>query len=202
MQRIGRTGRKRTGYVHVLLSEIREEDNWEKAKDTYGEVQKSIVRGDQLELYGDVERLLPDHVKPECLEKKMDIEEYVREEKGKGKKAAATGSSMDGITAAKKRKRDAKDMDRNIPAGTAAGFVKASELKKRKKRKVKEFDPLAGKDDDTDREIEAGLDGPRRTVSASAAPSGSPKTKKKALRKAATMNGGSKTTTEKKQKRK
>jgi ATP-dependent DNA helicase MPH1 len=200
LQRIGRTGRKRTGYVHVLLSEIREEDNWEKAKDTYGEVQKSIVRGDQLELYKDVERLLPDHAKPECLEKKMDIEEYVREEKGKGKKAAAAGSSTDGITAAMKRKRNAEDMGRNIPAGAAAGFVKASELKK-KKRKVKEFDPLAGEDDDTDREIEAGLDGPRRTISASAAPSGSSKTKKKVLRKAATVDGSSKKTTTRKKKK-
>jgi ATP-dependent DNA helicase MPH1 len=161
------------------------------------------VRGDQLELYGDVERLIPDHVKPECLEKKMDIEEYIREEKGKGKKAAAAESSTGATAAAKKRKRDADDMGRNIPAGAAAGFVKASELKKRKKRKVKEFDPLAGEDDDTDREIEAGIDGPRRTLSASAAPSGSPKIKKKALRKAATMDvGGKKTTKEKKKKKK
>lgn len=202
MQRIGRTGRKRTGYVHVLLSEIREEANWDKAKDTYGEVQKSIVRGDQLELYGDVERLLPDHMKPQCLEKKMDIEEYVREEKGKRKKASGTESSKnDHLAAAKKRKRDAEDMGRNIPAGTSTGFVKASELKKRKKRKVMEFDPLAGEDDDTDREIEAGLDGPRRSVSVSAAPSGSTKTKKKTLRKAATI-GGSKTTTKEKRKKK
>lgn len=180
LQRIGRTGRKRTGYVHVLLSEIREEANWDKAKDTYGEVQKSIVRGDQLELYGDVERLLPEHVKPECLEKKMDIDEYVREEKGK--------KAIEGLGAiARKRKRDGNDMGKSIPAGASSGFVKASELK-RKKRKLKEFDPLAGEDDDTDREIEAGLHGPRRTLSTSV-PSES---KKKTLRKAATVDGGTK----------
>lgn len=200
LQRMGRTGRKRTGYVHVLLSEIREEANWDKAKDTYGEVQKSIVRGDQLELYGDVERLLPDNIKPECLEKKMDIKEYVREEKGKGKKVVAAGASV-GDTK-KKRKRDADDLGRrNIPAGTSAGFVKASELKKRKKTKVTEFDPHAGEDDDTDREIEAGLNGPRRTVSTSAAPSG-PTKAKKALRKAITMDGSKKTAAQKKTKKK
>lgn len=182
--------------MHVLLSEIREEANWEKAKDTYGEVQKSIVRGDMLELYADVERLLPDHMKPEVLEKKMDIEEYVREEKGK--KAAASSS----VAAAKKRKRDADDMGRNIPPGASSGFVKASDLKKRKKAKVKEFDPLAGEDDDTDREIEAGLDAPpRRTVSTSAAPS-SPKKTKKVLRKAATMDSSKAPSKEKKKKKK
>lgn len=182
LQRIGRTGRKRTGYVHVLLSEIREEANWDKAKDTHGEVQKQIVRGELLELYGDVERLLPDHVKPECVERKMDIEEYVREEKEK----KVAGSSA---TAAKKRKRDENDMGRNIPPGTVSGFVKASELKKRKKTKPKEFDPLAGEDDDTDLEIEAGIHGPpRRTASTPA--SSKPTKKGKTFRKAATTVDG------------
>lgn len=202
MQRIGRTGRKRTGYVHVLLSEIREEANWEKAKDTYGEVQKSIVRGDQLELYGDVERLLPDHMKPQCLEKKMDIEEYIREEKTKGGKKDAAGPSKEGTAAAKKRKRDAEDMGRNIPDGAFAGFVKASALKKRKKTKVPEFDPLAGEDDDTDREIEAGLEGPRRTASTPAAATKIKKKSKKTLRKAKTMGGTEEDTKEKKKKKK
>ena len=177
MQRIGRTGRKRTGYVHVLLSEIREEANWDKAKDTHGEVQKQIVRGELLELYGDVERLLPDHVSPECVERKMDIEEYVREEKGK----KVAGSST---TVAKKRKRDENDISRHIPPGMVSGFVKASELKKRKKTNPKEFDPLAGEDDDTDLEIEAGIHcSPRRTISI---PVSSKPKKKRTLRKAAT----------------
>ncbi|KIY45345.1 P-loop containing nucleoside triphosphate hydrolase protein, partial [Fistulina hepatica ATCC 64428] len=80
LQRLGRTGRKRAGLVHVLLAEGREEQNLDKAKATYKEVQKSIVRGEQLELYGDVERLLPDNIKPQCLEKVMDIQPYVRED--------------------------------------------------------------------------------------------------------------------------
>lgn len=182
MQRIGRTGRKRTGYVHVLLSEIREEANWDKAKDTHGEVQKQIVRGELLELYSDVERLLPDHVKPECVERKMDIEEYVREEKGK----KVAGSS----TAAAERKRDKSDIGRNIPPGAISGFVKASELKKKRKRtNPKEFDPLAGEDDETDLEIEAGIHGPpRRTVSTPT--SSKPMKKKKTLHRAATTADG------------
>ena len=54
MQRVGRSGRKREGYVHVLLAERREEKNWNKAREAYNQVQRSIVRGDQLELYTDV----------------------------------------------------------------------------------------------------------------------------------------------------
>lgn len=149
------------------------------------------MRGDQLELYGDVERLLPAHVKPECLERKMDIEQYVREEKGK---KVAVGANAP----AKKRKRDGDGMGMSIPTGASSGFVKASELK-RKKPKLKEFDPLAGEDDDTDREIEAGLHGPRRTVSTSATPSES---RKKTLRKATTMDGRKKSSKEKKEKKK
>ncbi|KAL1739408.1 P-loop containing nucleoside triphosphate hydrolase protein [Schizophyllum fasciatum] len=76
LQRLGRTGRKRAGVVHVLLAEGREELNLEKAKDAYKQVQQSIVRGEALELYADVDRMLPDHIKPECLEQIMEIEEY------------------------------------------------------------------------------------------------------------------------------
>ncbi len=68
LQRVGRTGRKRDGRVEVLLAEGREENNWHEAQVKYKEVQKTIVRGDQLELYKDVPRLLPDDVKPSCIE--------------------------------------------------------------------------------------------------------------------------------------
>jgi len=54
-----------------LLAEGREENNWHEAQVKYREVQKTIVRGDQLELYKDVPRLLPDCVKPSCIEVRM-----------------------------------------------------------------------------------------------------------------------------------
>jgi hypothetical protein len=72
----------------VLLAEGREETNWNKAREAYNDVQKSIVRGEQLELYDDVERLLPDHIKPECLEMVMDIEEYDRSTAEKSREKA------------------------------------------------------------------------------------------------------------------
>ncbi|KAJ7630699.1 hypothetical protein FB45DRAFT_1027891 [Roridomyces roridus] len=158
LQRFGRTGRKREGKVHVLLAEIREEENMHQAKVTYKEVQKSIVRGDQLELYGDVGRLLPERVKPECLEKVMEIQEYVRED-GRKKRANSKERPAKGT----KRKRN-DDMFRNIPTGASTGFVSVSKLlvkgasNKRKKIEAipKDFEE-AGMDDDDDKEIEAGI---------------------------------------------
>ncbi|KAG6911756.1 hypothetical protein DXG01_000002 [Tephrocybe rancida] len=171
LQRLGRTGRKREGVVHVLLAEGREELNLEKAKDTYKEVQKTILRGEQLELYSDVPRLLPDHVKPECLEKAMEIQEYIRDE---GKKKATKENRSP--TAGTKRKRN-DDISRNIPAGASTGFVSVAELlvkgpKKQKRTKAlslprKDFE-AAGEDDGTDEDIESGIVSaapPRRTRS-------------------------------------
>ncbi|KAG2160089.1 uncharacterized protein EDB93DRAFT_1113395 [Suillus bovinus] len=189
LQRVGRTGRKRDGYVHVLLSEIREELNWDKAKDTYSELQRCIVRGDQLELYGDIPRLLPEHVKPQVLEKKMEIEEYVRQEHAPRKKSTAVNDE-DLSPKGKKRKRN-DDFARNIPPGASTGFVSVKDLlikgaavKKRKKSKTKGFDPTAAEDDSTDMELEANLMDMRRTASTPAGAS----TKKDKLRNTRTMD--------------
>lgn len=176
----------------------------DKAKDTYKEVQKTIWRGEQLELYADVQRLLPDHIKPDCLEMKMDIQEYVRED-GR-KKSISKGDSPE---KGKKRKRN-DDIGRNIPAGASTGFVSVAKLlvkgasKKRKKIGNSEDFDLAGQDDDTDMDIESGavLALPRRTVSTSAtttSKSSTTKAKTK-LRKAATMDGTKEASTAKKKK--
>uniref|UniRef100_A0A0W0FY27 ATP-dependent DNA helicase n=1 Tax=Moniliophthora roreri TaxID=221103 RepID=A0A0W0FY27_MONRR len=159
LQRLGRTGRKRAGIVHVLLAEDREEQNFEKAKLQYKEVQKSIVRGDQLIFYDDVERLLPDHVHPQCVEKCMEIQEYVREPTGRSK------SIGNGTTGVKRKRND--DIGRNIPAGASTGFVSVSDLLNKGKSKkpkpnasrstLRDFDDAAGEDDDTDRELESGV---------------------------------------------
>ena len=185
LQRVGRTGRQREGYVHVLLAKGREEMNWNKAREAYNDVQRSIVRGEQLELYGDVERLLPDYTKPECLEMVMEIEEYDR---------ATTESSRENIVRepSKKRKRNS-DLARDIPSGACTGFVRVAELlakqKVKKRKKITKFDVDAGLDDDTDEEIEAGLFAPRRAASTSATSTKPPKTK---LRRAKTTTDGGK----------
>ncbi|KAJ7042488.1 hypothetical protein C8F04DRAFT_1076096 [Mycena alexandri] len=190
LQRLGRTGRKREGTVHVLLAEGREEHNMDKAKVTYKEVQKTIVRGEQLELYGDVERLLPDHIKPECLEKEMEIQEYVREGRGKKKRSSSKEHHLPKGT---KRKRN-DDISRNIPDGASMGFVSVAKLLTKgsgnKRKKVsKEFEQ-AGEDDDLDMEIESGIVGlPRRSTSLAASTSASRPKAKSNLRRAATEGG-------------
>ncbi|KAG6902797.1 hypothetical protein C0995_011284 [Termitomyces sp. Mi166 len=187
LQRLGRTGRKRAGVVHVLLAEGREELNLEKAKDTYKEVQKTILRGEQLDFYTDVPRLLPDHIKPECLEKAMEIQEYVRDE---GRKNSIRENLS--LSSGTKRKRN-DDISRNIPAGASTGFVSVADLlikpKKQKKAKTpvqqRDFDN-AGEDDDIDMDIESGIvnAAPRRANSF--APSSSNHSDKPTLRKAKT----------------
>ncbi|KAI0932449.1 hypothetical protein AcW1_000425 [Taiwanofungus camphoratus] len=205
LQRIGRTGRKRDGIVHVLLAEGREERNWEKAQDKYREVQHFIVRAEQLELYGDAERLLPDHIKPECVEMVMEIEEHIRVDRGSRK-----GSLFDGehspVPQSKKRKRD-DNPARNIPAGASTGFVNVRDLLvkggalKKKRKTQKDFDVLAGDDDEDDLEIEAGLFGPRRAASTSVM-SGSSKAQK--IKRATTIAsaGGTKWAAKPKKKKK
>ncbi|KAK0456289.1 hypothetical protein EV421DRAFT_1751492 [Armillaria borealis] len=190
LQRLGRTGRKRAGVVHVLLSEGREEANLDKAKDTYKNVQKTIWRGDQLELYADVERLLPDHITPQCLEKTMEIQEYIRVD---GRKK----SLGDGPQKGTKRKRN-DDIQRNIPPGASTGFVPVRDLVvKGAKKKIKgvilsQDLETAGQDDDTDRELELGMLALKRSKSTvEASVSRSTKGKRK-LRKAKTMEDGPK----------
>ncbi|KAI0048421.1 P-loop containing nucleoside triphosphate hydrolase protein [Auriscalpium vulgare] len=194
LQRVGRTGRKREGYVHVLLAEGREELNWNKAQEAYSDVQQSIVRGEQLEFYADVERLLPDSVKPECVEMVMEIEEYDRAATEKTRTAASPGKG------AKKRKRN-DDAGRNMPAGASTGFVTVADLLRKqggtKKRKKDEGTKenaaftvedlaVAGCDDEDDEAIEAGpLAAPRRTASTPAVPK--KKSTKAKVKRASTM---------------
>ncbi|KAF7320220.1 hypothetical protein MKEN_00806500 [Mycena kentingensis (nom. inval.)] len=202
LQRFGRTGRKRNGAIHALLSEGREEGSIDKAKDKQRLVHGAIVRGDQLELYGDVERLLPSHIHPQCLEKKMEIHEYVREER----KKRTSSRDQSGPSKGKKRKRN-DDPSRNIPSGALTGFLSASKLRVKdkgketgrepdpepelKRPKVKDTRTLEerGLDDDLDRELEEDVGGfiglARRSVSAAASTS-APSEKGVPLRRAAT----------------
>ena len=170
----------------MLLAEGREETNWNKAREAYNDVQRCIVHGEQLELYDDVERLLPDHIKPQCLEMMMEIEEYDRSTTEKSRKSTAQDPS-------KKRKRN-DDPTRDVPPGACTGFVSVSDLlvkqKGKRRKKITKFDEDAGLDDETDEEIEAGLFVPRRAASTSATSTKPPKTKLK--RAKTTVDGGKK----------
>lgn len=109
VQRVGRTGRKKDGKVEVLLTKGREEGNWTSAMSSYKDVQQSIVRGTDLELYGDVKRLLPNDIEPKCVEMVMEIIPYEREEPKQrslsGPKSKQTALKFDGGKAKAKIKR-------------------------------------------------------------------------------------------------
>lgn len=185
---MGRTGRKRSGHVHALLADGREELNFDKAKASYLSVLKSIMDGSHLEFYADVERLLPDTVIPQCVEKEMEIHPYVREDKRK--RAKSVDQPKKGV----KRKRN-DDIGRNIPQGASTGFVSVTDLvvkgKEKKEKKVKRarvpknFEAL-GEDDSDDLDIAAGI-APLLKKSKSAA---DPKSKASTstLRKSKTLN--------------
>ena len=141
--------------MDVLLAEEREEKNWEKSKENYEDVQNIIINGNQLELYSDVERLLPENVNPECIQREMVIEPYVPITKDSRKSSPTRG---------KKVKRN-NDINRNIPLGALTGFVTASELRPKGSKakntpKVKGIDDFRSsdvEDDSVDEEIANGL---------------------------------------------
>ncbi len=176
LQRIGRTGRKRESYVHILLSADREERNLDKANDNYKEVQRFIIEDNQLELYDDVELLIPKHIKPECVEMVMNIEEYAREEK-------VPRLSKAGKAKAKRAVRN-DNVTRNIPSGATTTFVSGRDLlqegssKSRKRKKgvsAGEFDEQAGEDGSDDMEITAGVSASPRRILCTPQPASSSK---------------------------
>lgn len=93
LQRIGRTGRKKDGDIAVLVAEGKEETNFEKAKEAYNMVQNSITKGDHIELYTDVPRLLSSNDHPQPREMVMPIVGYRRE--ASTAKASKSAGSID-----------------------------------------------------------------------------------------------------------
>ena len=177
----------------MLLAQGREEANWDKAQETYQRVQHVIVNGDQLELFGDVGRLVPDDINPVCKEQFMDIEEYVRD-KPKARGSRAADSPKKTSTAKKKRTRNA-DPGRNIPEGASKGFVPVSELiarasKKRKKDDLTLDDAEDLGSDDDDRDLEENMSGLKRTTSDVGPVTVASKAKKKPLKRRKTTADG------------
>lgn len=124
----------------------------------------------------------------------MDIEEYVREERGRKKKAPPELEDGKSPVKGGKRKRN-DDIDRNIPPGASKGFVSVADLvMKKKKTKTRKFDHTLAEDDSTDMELQTNLMDTGRSLSASA--TGEPKSKNKAsLRKTRTTEPGRKPAT-------
>jgi ATP-dependent DNA helicase MPH1 len=121
LQRIGRAGRKRDGKIHVLMTEGREDNNWDQAMFTHREIQAEIIHGRNIELYDDVEPLLPDGKQPECVERIQEVEPWVPEQKKSSKRKLSAASLSKQSTP--KRLRGVA-----VPEGAMTGFISASKL--------------------------------------------------------------------------
>ncbi|GAA6000649.1 hypothetical protein JCM10207_004593 [Rhodosporidiobolus poonsookiae] len=123
LQRVGRTGRARDGHIIVLMSEGREEKNWDKANDAYNEVQNALTSNKIFDLYVDGERLLPEDVKPACEKTEikalpLDLNQMTMTGQSKAERMAL---------AEKKPKRQV-DVNANAPADAFMGFRTAGAL--------------------------------------------------------------------------
>ncbi|SPO22797.1 related to MPH1 - Member of the DEAH family of helicases [Ustilago trichophora] len=126
LQRIGRTGRKREGKIVVLMSEGREQHNWQHSKDNYKAVQKEVDSRLYVELFDDVDRMVPDGISPQPVLKQVEQPEFDPSMVSDGKAPKTTRG--------KKEPKPKKDPKRNMPQGgnIIEGFRKASTLAKRK----------------------------------------------------------------------
>ncbi|KAJ9120719.1 hypothetical protein QFC22_002650 [Naganishia vaughanmartiniae] len=127
LQRVGRAGRKRDGQIHVFMTEGREDGNWDTALLSHQEMQSEIITGRNIELYDDVERLLPEGTNPTCIEQVLSIDPYVPEDKAhnKKKRKAAAGA---------KTSKAKKARGEPVPEGALDGFIMASSLTKKGKK--------------------------------------------------------------------
>jgi ATP-dependent DNA helicase MPH1 len=109
------------------LTKDREEDNYSSAIDAYKNVQQSIVKGTELELYGDVKRLLPDHARPQCIEMVMEIIPYQREERSRsGLSSRQVSSKSDGNKSKLARKRSRAEDDGEGSPAKRRKFIQSS----------------------------------------------------------------------------
>ncbi|KAJ5115466.1 hypothetical protein NUU61_001225 [Penicillium alfredii] len=74
LQRMGRTGRKRSGNITLLLMKGKEEDSYIKAKDNYEKMQQMIASGSRFTFHDDRSpRILPAGVRPVPDKRHIDI---------------------------------------------------------------------------------------------------------------------------------
>ncbi|GAA6040845.1 hypothetical protein JCM8097_007744 [Rhodosporidiobolus ruineniae] len=123
LQRVGRTGRARDGHIIVLMSEGREEKNWDKANDAYQEVQNALTSNKIFDLYVDGERLLPDDVKPRC--EQVEIKALPLDLNG----MTMNGQSrLERAALAEKKPKRKVDVGLNAPQDAFMGFRTAGAL--------------------------------------------------------------------------
>ncbi|KIK63672.1 hypothetical protein GYMLUDRAFT_162904, partial [Collybiopsis luxurians FD-317 M1] len=73
LQRLGRTGRKRAGIIHILMAAGREENHFSKAQATYQEVQSTLKNLTNIVLHPNDDCLVPEGLLSVCVEQLVNI---------------------------------------------------------------------------------------------------------------------------------
>lgn len=116
LQRMGRTGRKRSGNIVLLLMREKEEDSYLKARDNYEKIQQKIANGSEFQFHDDRSpRIIPKDVQPVVDKRVIDI--------------PAENSQSD-LPEPKRRARISKKPQKkfHMPDGVETGFIQASLL--------------------------------------------------------------------------
>lgn len=126
------------------MSENREETNWDSAQQTHREIQEEILHSRNLELFDDVERLLPRGKFPTCVEQEMPVDPWDPADqklrtKLPGSQAVAGPKRARPDTASKSKTdtKSKKPRGHEIPDDAHDGFLSVAELLKRKSTTAK-----------------------------------------------------------------
>jgi ERCC4-related helicase len=116
LQRMGRTGRKREGRIVMLQMEGKEENDANKAKDSYEKMQELIANGSHFSFHDEISRrILPPDVKPVVDRRVVEIPEE--------------NSQKDWLPVPKKKGRMKKPPKVfHMPDGVLTGFVTAGRM--------------------------------------------------------------------------
>jgi ATP-dependent DNA helicase MPH1 len=123
LQRMGRTGRKRSGKVVLLQMEGKEENDWQKAKDSYQTMQRKIADGNEFNFHEDrSRRILPREVIPVVDKRHIEIPV---------ENSQVSTSTLPALPKRGKRKVKKKFQ---MPDGVETGFVNAGSMNGTAKR--------------------------------------------------------------------
>ncbi|KAJ4987411.1 type III restriction enzyme [Stagonosporopsis vannaccii] len=116
LQRMGRTGRKREGKIIMLQMQGKEENDANKAKDSYEKMQELIANGSHFTFHEEVSRrIVPADIKPVVDRRVVDI--------------PPENSQEDWLPEPKKRGRTKKPPKKfHMPDGVLTGFVTAGRM--------------------------------------------------------------------------
>ena len=116
LQRMGRTGRKREGKIIMLQMQGKEENDANKAKDSYEKMQELIANGSHFTFHDEISRrIVPPDVKPVVDRRIVDI--------------PPENSQQDWLPEPKKNGRTKKPPKKfHMPDGVLTGFVTAGRM--------------------------------------------------------------------------